>query len=204
MTYFLYVLYGIFISYLGMLAPGMLNMSALKVKLEIGKVQGVKFAFGAAFVILIQAGIAVLFADYFVKNPEIIEFLKIAGVFVFFILAIFFFILSRKKTNTNTKVEKGKYFVRGALMSSLNVIAIPFYLAFSIFLSEKGLIVIKQPFIMLYLFGIFLGAILLFGTYLYFAKIIAKRVSFIARNINLILSVLFVVLGMITLIRLLK
>ena len=89
-------------------------------------------------------------------------------------------------------------------MSSLNVIAIPFYLAFSIFLTEKGLIVIEQPFIMLYLFGIFLGAILLFGTYLYFAKIIAKRVSFIARNINLILSVLFVVLGIITLIRLLK
>jgi len=44
-----------------------------------------------------SSGIALFFADYLTKNPKIIEILKIAGVFVFFALAVFFFLLSRKK-----------------------------------------------------------------------------------------------------------
>lgn len=203
MNYFLHVLYGFLIAYFAMITPGMLNMTALKVRLDIGKLESGKFAFGAAFIIFIQAGIALFFADFFVKNPSIIELLKRAGVFVFFALAIFFFMLSRKKINPKTKSGKGNYFMRGVIMSALNMLSIPFYLAFSIFLAEKNLIIIEQPFIMLYILGVFLGSILLFYTYIYFAEIIAKKVSFIARNINLILSGIFVVLGIMTLIRLL-
>ena len=205
MNYFLHILYGIIIAYFAMIAPGMLNMTALKVRLEIGKLESIKFAVGASIVIFIQAGIALFFADYFVKNPSVIELLKTAGVFVFFALAVFFFVLSRRKTNPKTSATvKGKYIIRGAVLSGLNMLSIPFYLAFSIFLAEKQFITIQQPYIMLYVFGVFFGAMLLFYTYIYFAEIIAKKVSFIARNINLILSGLFVILGTITLIRLLQ
>jgi len=204
MNYFLHVLYGILISYFAMIAPGMLNMTALKVRLEIGKLESVKFAIGAAVIIFIQAGIALFFADYFVKNPSVIELLKTAGVFVFFALAVFFFMLSRRKINPKTSSGKGNYIIRGAMLSGLNMLSIPFYLAFSIFLAEKQLIIIEQPYILLYIFGVFVGAMLLFYTYIYFAEVIAKKVSFIARNINLILSGLFIVLGIITLTRLLQ
>jgi threonine/homoserine/homoserine lactone efflux protein len=204
MIYFLHFLYGLFIAYFAMLAPGMLNMTALKVRLEIGKLESEKFALGAAFIVFVQAGIALFFADYLVKNPKVIEFLKVAGVFVFYALAVFFFRLSRKKINPDTQVKKGNYFIRGAVMSSLNMLSIPFYLAFSIFLAEKEYIIIEQPYIILYIFGVFVGATLLFNTYIYFANFIAKKVSFIAHNINLILSGLFVVLGSMAFIQLLK
>ncbi|WP_240665614.1 hypothetical protein [Lutibacter sp. HS1-25] len=204
MNYFLHVLYGVFIAYFSLLVPGMLNMTALKVRLEIGKVQAIKFAFGATCIIFIQAGIALFFADYLVDNPKVIDFLRIAAVFVFFILAIFFFIISFKKANPEAQVTKGKYFLRGAFMSALNMLSIPFYLAFSIFLAEKKLITIEQPYIILYISGVFIGAMLLFSTYINFAKIIANKVSFIAKNINLILSGIFVVLGLVTFIKLIQ
>ena len=130
--------------------------------------------------------------------------LKIAGVFVFFALAIFFFSLSRKKIAPKTTSGKGNFFIRGAMMSLLNMLSVPFYLAFSIFLAEKELIIIEQPFITLYILGVFIGAALLFYTYVSFAEIISKKVSFIAKNINLILSGIFIILGLMTLIRLLQ
>ena len=202
MEYFLHVFYGIVIAYLAMISPGMLNMTALKVRIESGKLESFKFSLGAAIIILIQAGIALFFADYFVKNPAIIEQFKIIGVFVFFILAIFFYYLSRKKIDPKASTGKGNFFIKGLVMSSLNMLSIPFYLAFSIFLAEKGYIIIKQPNILFYVGGIFIGALLLFYTYVHFAELITKKVSFIAKNINLILSGLFVVLGIMTLVRL--
>ena len=202
MDYFLHVLYGVLIAYFAMISPGMLNMTALKVRIDFGKTESEKFSLGAAVTILIQAGIALFFADYFSSNPKIIGILEKAGVFVFFALAIFFFVLSRKKIDPNTKSGKGKFFVKGFMMSALNMLSIPFYLAIAIFLASKGYIIIEQPYIMLFIFGVFVGSLLLFATYIYFANIISTKVSFIAKNINLILSGIFIVLGIITIVRL--
>ncbi|SNR51950.1 hypothetical protein SAMN06265371_104227 [Lutibacter agarilyticus] len=202
MDYFLHVLYGLLIAYLAMISPGMLNMTALKVRIDFGKNESEKFALGAAVTILIQAGVSLFFADYFVSNPKIITVLEKAGVFVFFSLAIFFYILSRNKVDPKAKSGKGNFFVKGFMMSALNMLSIPFYLASSIFLASKGYIVIEQPYILFFVFGVFVGSLLLFGTYIYFANIISTKVSFIAKNINLILCGVFIVLGIITIVRL--
>lgn len=202
MDYFLHVFYGIAIAYFAMISPGMLNMTALKVRIDKGETESFKFAVGASIVIFLQAGVALFFADYLVQNPSIIESLKIASVFIFFLLAIFFFWLSKKKVNPEAKTGKGNYFYKGMLMSFLNMLSIPFYLAISIYLASEGKIIIEQPYIMLFVFGVFIGAMLLFYTYIYFSDFITRKVSFIAKNINLILSGLFVLLGILTLVRL--
>lgn len=203
MSYILHVLYGVVMAYFGLISPGMLNMTALKIRINSGKKESIKFALGASTIVFFQAGIALFFADYFAKNPKIIEILKIAGVFVFFALAIFFFILSRKKINAKTATTSKNYFIRGVAMSSVNMLAIPFYLGLSIYLVSVDRIIIVQPYIFLFVIGAAIGSFLLFYTYIYFAKIIVKKVSFIATNINIILSILFLGLGILTLIKLL-
>ncbi|WP_372793376.1 hypothetical protein [Lutibacter sp.] len=202
MSYIVHVLYGVIMAYFGLISPGMLNMTALKIRINTGKIQSLKFALGASIIVFFQAGIALFFADYFVKNPKIIEILKIAAVFVFFALTIFFFLLSRKKITTNSKNTNQNYFVRGLAMSSVNMLAIPFYLGLSIYLVSVNKIVIQQPYIFLFVIGAAIGSFLLFYTYILFAKIIIKKVSFIATNINIILSILFLVLGILTLMKL--
>ncbi len=204
MIYIIHFFYGLIMGYLGLISPGMLNMTALKISLTTSKNSAVKFAFGAAIVVFVQAGIALLFADYLVKNPEIIKRLKMVGVFVFFILAIFFFYMSRKEFKTNTTNNKTNYIFRGILMSAINMLAIPFYLGLSIYLASIHKIIIKQPFILLFVIGASIGAFLLFYTYIVFAKIIKSKVSFIAKNINILLSVLFLFLGILTFAKLLS
>ena len=128
MEFIQHVFYGLIMSYLGLISPGMLNMTTLKIRLNNGRNESLKFAVGASLVVFIQAGIALFFADVFVKNPTIIETLKIIAVIVLFALSLFFFWLSRKKFKSNTTNGSGKFFIKGILMSSINMLAIPFYL----------------------------------------------------------------------------
>lgn len=204
MIYILHVFYGIAMAYFGLISPGMLNMTVLKIRLHVGKTESIKFAFGAAFIVFFQAGIALFFAEFFIENPKVIEILKTAGIFVFFILAIFFFFLSRKKVGENNIISKGNFFIKGLAMSSVNMLAIPFYLGISIYLGSINKIIIEQPYILLFISGAATGSFLLFYTYIFFAKIISKRISFIATNINIILSLLFLSLGIFTLIKLIS
>jgi threonine/homoserine/homoserine lactone efflux protein len=202
MIYFLHIFYGVLMTYFGLISPGMLNMTALKIRLSNGKSESIKFALGASVIVFLQAGIALFFADFFVKNPKVIEILKTAGAFVFLLLSLVFFLLSRKKMGAGTSNTKGNYFLKGIGMSSINMLAIPFYLGISIFLASENKISIEQPFIMLFVFGAALGSYLLFYTYIRFADYINKKIGFIAKNINLILSILFLILGIVTMIKL--
>lgn len=201
MSYIVHVFYGVIMAYFGLISPGMLNMTALKARIEVGKTESLKFALGASIIVFFQAGIALFFADYFAKNPKVIELLKIAGIFVFFALAIFFFILSKKRVTSKSNTSSKNYFIRGLAMSSVNMLAIPFYLGVSIYLVSINKIIIEQPYIFLFVMGAVIGSFLLFYTYIIFAKIIIKKVSFIATNINIILSILFLGLGILTLIK---
>lgn len=204
MIYILHVFYGLIMAYFGLISPGMLNMTVLKIRLHVGKIESIKFALGAALIVLFQSGIALFFAEFFIENPKIIEILKTVGVFVFFILAVFFFFLSRKKVGGNNIISKGNFFVKGLAMSSVNMLAIPFYLGISIFLAAENKIIIEQPYIYLFILGAATGSFLLFYTYIFFAKMISKKISFIATNINIILSLLFLSLGIFTLVKLIS
>ena len=203
MVYLTHIFYGILMSYLGFISPGMINMTALKIRLNSGKKESVKFSIGASLVIFFQAGVALFFADYFVKNPQIISYLKIAGVLVFFLLSVVFFLQAKQKVKALSKNAKKQYFFKGVGMSLINMLGVPFFLAMSILLASEGKIIIEHPYILLFVFGASLGAFLLFFTYIAFANFISKRISFIARNINYILSALFLVLGILTLYKLL-
>ena len=188
-------------AFLSLVPPGMLNMTAVRTKIEKDKRSALLFALGAAIIVIPQAYIALVFANYFVKHPEVIDQLTIAGIIVLFTLSIVFFFQARKKFKAEGKKRKGNFLIIGMLMSAMNMLAIPFYLVLSSVLEKKGLLIMSQPYISVFVAGVFLGALSLFVLYVYFAAIIEKKAQFIARNINYILSILFLVLGIMTLIK---
>ncbi len=191
-------------AFLSLMPPGMLNMTVVRTTIEKNRREGFWFALGAATVVILQAFIALAFAKYFANNPHIVERLKLAGIFVLFLLSVAFFVQARKKFKGEGSKRKGRSFVVGFLMGSMNMLAIPFYLVLSSFLENRGMLIIEQPYIALFVLGVFLGSFSLFLVYLQFAMIIQKRAQFIARNINYILSILFFVLGILSLFKTLK
>ena len=191
MNYILPLVIGFLASFLGFLAPSMLNMTTARISIEKGKKEGILFALGASSIVFV----AVTFSKYLVANPEVIKQLKTAGIFVLLGLSVFFFIQARKKINVKKTNKKGNSYVTGLVMSSLNMMAIPFYLVMATLAESKGWMHIEQPFSTLYVVGAVVGIFTVLSLYGVFAEIIAKRVQFISKNINYILSLLFIVLA---------
>lgn len=204
MQYILHLFLGFIMAFISLIPPGMLNMTVVRTKIEIDKKSSLLFSLGAAIIVIPQAYIALTFAKYFVKHPEVIDQLTIAGIVVLFALSLFFFFKARKKFKGEGKKKKGNFILIGMFMSSMNMLAIPFYLVLSSVLEKKDLLLMSQPYINIFVVGVFLGAFALFAVYVYFASYIEKKAQFIARNINYILSTLFLVLGILTLIKFLK
>ncbi|MCF6351304.1 MAG: LysE family transporter [Flavobacteriaceae bacterium] len=196
MNYISPLIVGFLAAFIGLLAPSMLNMTAAKTSIKKGKKAGIQFATGAASVVIIQAFIAVYFAKYLVKNPAVITKLKTAAIFILLILSIFFFMQARKKFKAEGKNKKGNNYLIGLGMSSLNMLAIPFYLTMATLAEKNGWMKIEQPFSLIYVIGAVFGAFSLFSIYAIFAKKIAEKAQFIAQNINYILSLLFVFLAL--------
>jgi len=195
MNYILPLIIGFLAAFVGLLAPSMLNMTAAKTSIEKGKKAGILFAAGAASVVAVQAFIAVYFANKI--TPDVIKILQKAAFFVLMGLAIFFFMQARKKFKAEGKDKKGSTFIVGIGMSSLNMLAVPFYLAMAKVGEGYGMR-LEIPYSLVYVVGAVLGAFSLFSIYAFFAEIIAKKAQFIAKNINYILAVLFVTLAIVS------
>lgn len=202
MIYFLHLLYGFVVAFTVMISPGMLNMTALKISLDVGKVDGLKFVLGTSIIIFLQVGIALFFADFFVNHPKIILIIEEIGVVVFLLLAIFFFKLSRKNTPHATKKVRRNYLLAGIGIASLDLLTIPFYITVSAYLASANHIILNTPYTLFFMFGVALGSFTILNLYVNYAYLIAKKVSFITKNINVILSLIFLILGIITFIKL--
>ena len=60
-----------FASLIGVIPPGLINMTVAKTCLERGKKNGILVAIGASIVVFIQALLAVLLAKYIFFNPYV-------------------------------------------------------------------------------------------------------------------------------------
>ena len=198
MEFITHILLGIVTTYIAYLAPGMLNMTAVQIAIDNGTKKAAMFSIGSSFVVTFQASIALLFANYLHQHPEILQQLEVAGVFVFFTLAILFFVKTRFKFKYRERKQRGNFILRGVGMSFMNMLAIPFYLGIGTYLATKGLLIMETTYVLFFAVGTLIGAGILFYSYIAFAKIIKERASFIARNINYILSGLFLFLGIMT------
>ena len=204
MEFLIHLIAGFVMAFLGLVPPGMLNMTTLRTSLEYGIKPARSFAAGAASIVIIHSGVAVYFANYLNDHPEVITRLRYLGIAVFLALAIFFFRQARIKFKGQGKDKKGNYFLQGLSMSSINMLGIPFYLGVSSVLEANGWITLEQPLMWFVVGGACLGAFALFMTYAVLADKIVSKISFIASNINYILSLLFLVLAIIVTINVLS
>ncbi len=189
----------IMVAFMGFAPPGMINMTALKISMEHRVSAGLMFISGASVVIFIQALIAVMFAGYLGKNPQVVQNLTIASIGIFLLLALFFYRQARRQVKVQGQGPGKNVFLAGLGMATMNMLGIPFFLGYSTLLEAKGWLDLRPPQHWWFALGAMVGAWLLFSTYVFFAPFIQRRVQFIARNINYILSLLFLTLALLTL-----
>ena len=206
MLFYLPLVLGFFIAFLAVIPPGLINMTAAKISLQEGKNEAISFALGASVIIFFQTFIAVLFARFISNHQEIVSTLQEIGIFIFTLLSIYFFGIAKKpkkiKTDSRVKGKSNRFFL-GMLLSTLNLLPIPFYVFTSMTLAASGYFSFDKIPVAEFVIGVMIGSFTVLYIYIVAFKKIENKTEFLMRNINTIIGSVTTFMAVLTLFKLL-
>ncbi len=194
-----------FAAFVGVIPPGLVNMTVAKTCVERGKKSGILVAIGASVVVLIQALIAIQLARYIFDDRWMYNMLLRTGVVIFLLLGIYFFVKGRKRASKKT-VRLSKHgvlrsFLKGIMISSFNILPIPYFCMVGAALNLKGTVDYDLVTIWSFIIAAATGTFLTLYIYaISFLKIDIKEERFAKRS-NYFMAMLMGILMVVTLFR---
>jgi threonine/homoserine/homoserine lactone efflux protein len=191
----------------GIIPPGLINMTAAKVNLKEGNRNAFSFVLGAIIVIFFQAYLAILFAQLINSRPDIIILLREVGFGIFFLLTIFFLFIAKKPKIKKAKIgkkSKKKRFFLGILLSGLNFFPIPYYVFVSITLASYKLFSFMNSSILTFVSGVVVGSSLVFYCYIAFFQKVESKADSLLKNMNLIIGSITGLISIVTLVNIVR
>lgn len=194
MTFVFAIVLGLFISIIGIIIPGMLNMTIAKISIKESQHQALRFAFGAVVIVFFQAFLGTYFAKFLDAHPVFSESLKKIGVFIFIGLTVAFTLMgfnAKRKKEIEVKIDKKRNrFIYGMVLSSLNMFAIPWFAFTSLIVASKDWFIYDLWSIFLFSLSAASGTYFVFYLYALYFKKIEHKLSFIVQNINFLIALL--------------
>lgn len=153
-------------SFLGSIPLGMINLTVVNLSIRKGFWESFKFSVGAAGLEFFQAFVSLFLLTYLNRIPDLTFWFKVVTIPIFLFLAW-------QNFTHNPAVEKPKErgkldnpFIYGALISSINILAYPYWIVWGNFFISQGLPLNDTPHILLFSAGTTTGcltALVLFG-----------------------------------------
>lgn len=193
---------------IGIIPPGLLNMTAAKINLKEGKKNALWFVVGAVLVIFFQVSVAVLFARVIDNRPDVMTLLREVGFVIFSILTIYFLFIAKepknkKKSKIKKSSKKSRFFL-GMLLSGLNFFPIPYYVLVSVTLASYHLFVFENNIIFTFVLGSVLGSFAALYSYIAFFGKIEQKTDYLMRNMNKIIGTITGLVAVVTLFNILN
>jgi threonine/homoserine/homoserine lactone efflux protein len=203
MTALVNFLVGYLASFVGLIPPGLLNMTAAKIGVKQGRKPALIFSIGVIVVVCIQTGLGLAFARYIEQHPEIVDILQKVTLGIFLALTFYFFALAkdtRREIPKGVKRSKTNRFLYGILLSALNMLPIPYWVYVSISLSALGWFFFNPQVLGWAIFGSAMGTFSMLLIYIYFfrRKLPIGNFGF---NLNYLLGAITGLISLITVIR---
>lgn len=189
--------FAILFSFVGVLPPGIVNMTVANYSVKKSLKRAKKFINGALLVVFVQSILAFYFATFLESHPQVMNNLKLVGSVVFILLTIFFlgkgiqnFIGSKDQIKKKSVKSKMKPFLHGVFISGLNVFPIPYYAFVSLYLSAFIEDFFTNLVGLAFVIGVTLGTFIVFLGYAYLFRKIKHKVAFFTKNINFIIAII--------------
>lgn len=197
---------GLFISFLGTLPLGTLNVAALQISVSDGITPALYFSIGALTVEMIYVRLSLVAMDWVRKNEKFFKWLEWATVVVVVALAISSFIAAGKTSEGKNVILSNTLprFWLGVVMSSISPMQIPFWFGWSAVLFSKKVLLPQEDHYLAYILGIGSGTftgnlVFIYGGYLMFDWVNAHHAT-----MNIIIGSIFVLTAIIQLFRIFK
>lgn len=199
---------GLFVALVGVIPPGLLNMTAAKISLKEGPGRGITFSSGVCLVVFIQTYLAAIFARYLSNRPDIVEILQRVAFVIFVLITIYFLVIARNQKETNVEeadvMSKQSRFFHGMLLSALNVFPIPYQAYMTITLSSFGWMNFEKTSIVTYVTGAAMGTFVMLYFYIFFFDKIKDKKFTSQKSMNYSIGIITGIVALVTFINILK
>ena len=193
---------GFALSLFGSLPPGLISLTVSQTSIARGLAAAMAVAAGAAVAEFFQAWAAVLFTDWFLSHPMAERVFQWAAVPVFLALGIHLLFIAKpiqpsvKLTATKLRGQFGK----GLMVSFFNLLAVPYWFVYCGWLRVEGWW--EEGFFptLVFSMGVSVGTLFALALYAWLGQMILDRSDKVARYANRVIGLIFLGLGVKTLI----
>jgi threonine/homoserine/homoserine lactone efflux protein len=193
-------LIGAVISFIGSIPPGTLNLSVLQLGMEHKIKTALRFALAVSIVEYPYAWIGVVFEDWITSSPVIVDNFQLITAVVMLVIGSFSIWSARKPSEFSVRFNESG-FVRGLILSILNPMAIPFWVAYTAFLKSQGWIDLSTQWLVhSYVLGTSVGVMFLLILFTFLAQ---KLSGYVRDNriVKLIPGITLLMLGIYAFVR---
>ncbi|HWJ25880.1 MAG TPA: LysE family transporter [Flavisolibacter sp.] len=199
-------LMGLFISFLGSLPLGTLNIAAMQISISDGIKAAILFSLGSLTAEVVYVRLSLIAMDWIRKQEKIFKALEwVTLVIVIALAASSFYAATHPSVHKNIILSSNinKYLL-GLVMSAVNPVQIPFWFGWSTVLFTKKILEPKDSFYNLYIIGIGLGTLLGNCVFIFGGKLIADKISNNQSILSWVISGIFTITAIIQLYKILK
>jgi threonine/homoserine/homoserine lactone efflux protein len=196
-------LWGGFISLMGTLPLGTLNILAMQVSVSEGIRKGIFFSLGVALVEIFYVRLSVVGLGWIMKHARLMRYLEWAAVFIVAALAFGSF-----RAAFHPSVEKNiiltsqlPKFLLGMSLSAINPMQIPFWFGWTTVMFSKEILYHRSDFYNAYVLGIGVGTMLGLMVFVVGGAFLVNRLNASQQLMNLIIGSIFALTAVILMIK---
>lgn len=208
MTLTLPFFFGFLAAIVGVLPPGIINMTAAKVSLIDGRKRAMMFVLGALIIVFFQTYLSVIFAQYIDQHHEVVVLLREIGFVVFAVLTVYFLGFAKTpkvRSDEEDKISsKRSRFFMGMVISTINFFPIPYYALITITLASYHVFSYQSLQNFSLILGIVTGSFAVFYFYVVFFNKMKSKTDYFVRNMNTIIGIITGLVALFTLFNILK
>ena len=197
---------GLIIALVGVIPPGLLNMTAAKISLKEGYGRGIVFSIGVCVIVFLQTYIASMFARYLNNHRDVVEILQRVAFVIFVLITIYFLLIAKSDPKPDiephTKSKHSRFF-QGMFLSAINVFPIPYQAYMTITVASFGWMSFEKISVIAYVTGATMGTFVMLYMYIFFFHRIRSKKFTSPKNMNYLIGTITGIIAGVTLINIL-
>ena len=197
---------GLFISFLGTLPLGTLNIAAMQIALTDGIRPALYFALGVLLVEIIYVRISLVAMDWVRRQQRLFRILEWVTLLIILALAVSSFVAAADPTVKKNVILSNTIhrFWLGLLMSAINPVQIPFWFGWSTVLYTKNILLPSNSHYNSYIAGIGFGTFVGMCLFIFGGRLLVDSLNAHQKLLSWIIGGIFTITALIQLWRMLK
>ena len=196
MGFLIHFAWGWLCGFLGTLPFGTINVSIAEMAIQRGTRVAISMAIGAAVVEFLQSYIALSFYHILTHNEEMERTIILICIPIFLVVGVFY--LFKKNHNfqkPTTKAANVMGAAKGLVLSSVNLMAIPYFVVIGGYLASANYISLKAEFIAAFSSGVVLGSFITFFIYAQLGQVIRKKSDKMSKYASKVVGMIFIAIA---------